>query len=126
MADYERRLIVPITEFSGRLFTKNQTLVAKGYDRIVIGGRGPYVEFSMGQIVLDSFHVPVDQQWRWNSSNSYYVEYRSKDDANVKLYYQMKLVDYADYKLNYFYITPFDLYLQDGRVLIEPLKRKKK
>lgn len=125
---YEDRLIVPINSANIKLFSKNKTLLITEYERIVIGGRGPYVECKFEQIVLQNFHIPPDQLWRTQvtlNNNAYYVEYRSNDKSNVKLYYQLKLVDYADYKLNLFYISPFDLYLDTGQVLIEPLRKKR-
>jgi len=35
-------------------------------------------------------------------------------DCDVKVYYQMRSVAYADYKIGYFYISPSDLYKVDG------------
>lgn len=37
-----------------------------------------------------------------------YVEWRTKDQSTVKLYEQSKTVDYADYKVGLFYISPLD------------------
>jgi len=33
-------------------------VLAKGYDRIEIGGRGPYIQFDESHINLDNFHFP--------------------------------------------------------------------
>lgn len=118
---YEERLKAPVVKTEIDLFTKSGLKVATGYERIVIGGRGPYVEFSDDQVVQTNFLVPEDQKWRFTSSNSYYNEYRTVQD-NVKIYHQKKTVDYVDYKIGMWYISPFDL-KTEGEVLIEPISR---
>lgn len=97
------------------LKTKNNTIVANGYERIVFGGRGPYIEFNRDQIIYEEFFIPKNQIYRLSDARIYYIEFRSNDDANVKLYYQMRHVAYADYKLGYFYISPVDLYTLEGK-----------
>lgn len=93
-------------------YTYDDTLIAVGYVRVVFGDRGPYVEFSTEQIVRAALVVPEDQRWRLtsNSPNFYYWEYRSRDSRNVKVYHQRKPVDYADYKVGMWYISPFELH----------------
>ena len=54
----------------------------------------------------------------------YYAEYRSNDDADVKVYWQKKAVDYADYRVGLYYISPFDLVDGDGHELILPLVKE--
>lgn len=119
---YEERLKVPVSGSLIPLFTKSGLKVATSYERIVLGGRGPYVEFSDEQVVQSNFIVPEDQKWRFTSSNSYYNEYRTIQD-NVKIYHQKKTVDYADYKIGMWYISPFDLNTESG-VLIEPIRQR--
>ena len=118
---YEERLRIPISKTTIDLFTKSGLNVATGYERIVIGKRGPYIEFTDEQILKDSFYVPVEQQWRFQHIDSYYNEYRTKRD-NVKIYHQKKLVDYADYKVGMWYISPFDLRTVNIFELVEKLK----
>ena len=119
---YEERLKIPVAGKTLDLFTKTGLKVASGYSRIVVGKRGPYVEFSDGQLSLDNFYVPEDQEWRFHSLNSFYEEYRTKQD-NVKIYHQRKTVDYADYRIGMWYISPFDLNSENGS-LIDPLRSK--
>jgi hypothetical protein len=83
--------------------------LAAGYTRVVIGKRGPYVEFSTLQVQWDSFIVPEDQKYRWNDARAYYIEYRSRCDEVVKLYLQKRTVAYADYRIGMCYISPFDM-----------------
>ena len=119
---YEERLKIPVAGETIDLFTKTGLKVASGYSRIVVGKRGPYVEFSDDQLSLDNFYVPEDQKWRFHSLNSFYEEYRTKQD-NVKIYHQRKVVDYADYRIGMWYISPFDLNSENGS-LIDPLRSK--
>ena len=110
-----------------RFETKSGLHVATGYMRIVIGGRGPYIEFLRGHLIWDSLHIPDDEKYRtehqW-TDRVYYVEWRTKDEGNVKIYDQKKTVDYADYKVGLIYISPFDLFVE-GEPVITKLDRKK-
>ena len=38
--------------------------IANGFERVVIGDRGAYIEFTDEQIVQDNIFIPDDQQWR--------------------------------------------------------------
>lgn len=113
--DYTKRILIPFAgDEATDFFTLDGTLVATGYSRIVIGGRGPYVEFDPRHIYLESLHLPELQEWRTSSSAAYYVEYRTTDKANVKFYHQLKPVDYADYVIGRWYASPFLLKTEQG------------
>ena len=100
------------------LYTKGNSIkVSDGYNRIIIGGRGPYVEFTDSQIVFKSFYIPKDQLYRLTDRRVYYIEMRSIDVANIKLYYQLQTVAYADYKIGMLYISPYDLYSFTGECM---------
>ncbi len=101
-----------------KLYTKTGLLVAFAYDRVVIGKRGPYVEFNWNHVMWKDFYIPDDQLYRINNGRVYYEEHRSMDEAYVKLYFQKKTVAYADYRVNKCYISPFDLYLSEKRPVI--------
>jgi len=105
-------------------YTPNGLEIAKGYIRVIIGERGPYVEFEERHITRENISIPKNQAWRVDHPNAYYVEYRSSDYCNVKIYEQKKTVDYANYKIGCWYISPFDMKSNKFLVLIEPLKRK--
>lgn len=125
MSDYARRLSVPLTGLSNiNLFTKAGLIIATAYERVVIGGRGPYVEFLPGQVVAESFHIPKEQEYRLTADYVYYVEYRSNCIANVKAYFQRRAVDYADYRVGHWYISPFDIVDTENIPLITPLREK--
>jgi len=121
MQDYTQRMILPLEGFDDILFgTKSKLLVARGYNRVVIGDRGPYIEFEINQIIFDNFNLIID------FSHKYYTEYRSVCESNIKLYLQLLTVDYADYKVGKCYISPFDLTSDKYAILITPLDRKGK
>jgi hypothetical protein len=104
------RFKIPIDGDSGiNFYTKVGTLLASGYIRIVIGGRGPYIEFESGQIVHKNIYIPSDVEYKLRNDFSYYHEYRSRDESYVKLYYQRMEVSYADYKVGKWYIDPLCL-----------------
>lgn len=98
-------------EFTGSLpiCTKAGIPVADSFTRIVHGGRGAYVEFDDVKNVF----IPDKEQWRLRSDRAFYVEHRTFD--GVKVYHQKKPVDYADYKVGKWYISP--LYLDDFEVV---------
>lgn len=81
------------------LYTYSGLFLLRGYERIVIGKRGPYVECKSSQIKMNVIEVPENQHWRFYNKNAFYLEYRTNDEAYVKLYKQLKEVDYADYQI---------------------------
>lgn len=130
MTDYESRLLLPIVNKipTVYLYSKSGERLATSYARIVIGGRGPYVEFLPTTIDWFNFQIPTDLIWKIESDSVDYVEYRSNKD-HVKLYLQKREVSYATYKIGFVYISPFELYfdptgLGNYTPLITPLKKK--
>lgn len=120
--DYRSRLKLPPDAIDdGReemnLLTKGGLHVATGFKRVVIGARGPYMEFTDEQIVNEAL--------RWERAGAYYTEYRTIDACNVKVYRQIATVEYADYKPGLWYISPFELAREDGETLIDPLPRRR-
>lgn len=111
--DYSKRLILPVEgQPDIRFYTGAGTLIAAGYERVVLGERGPYIEFRPEQLNYSVLVTPADQKWRHlpqYAGRAYYCELRSQDQANVKVYVQRKTVAYADYRIGLAYISPFDL-----------------
>ncbi|MFA5053178.1 MAG: hypothetical protein WC565_03930 [Parcubacteria group bacterium] len=108
MASYESRLRIPVFGVRVDLYTgKNNVLVAHSYRRVVIGDRGPYVEFRPDDLVAEVESVDTPH---------YY--YEGQIDG-VKVYRQRKRVSYADYVPGMLYLSPFELVLTDGRCVIE-------
>jgi len=106
------------------LYTKSDIL-AKGYNRIVIGKRGPYIEFEKQNFIsFSKLKIPESEEWRLINKNVFYIEYRTEMDY-VKVYFQKRIVNYADYKIGKFYISPFDLFIDKSEVIIEKRKGEK-
>jgi hypothetical protein len=122
--NYIERLKIPINGNNDLIFyTKSNIMLAKGYIRIVIGERGPYIEFERKNFIdFSKLQIPESQKWRLKNNNSFYIEYRSKD--YVKIYFQKRVVNYADYKIGKFYISPFDLYINNKEHIIDTLNKK--
>lgn len=123
--DYRSRISIPHDGSEDmKLFTESGEHVSTGYERIVFGGRGPYVEFRKRNMHKECMYLPEDLAWKMDESYAdkiFYYEFRTKEDY-VKIYFQKKTVDYADYKIHRFYISPFDLYDENGDVLIKKLR----
>jgi len=126
---YQNRLRIPL---EGNAYTRFETStgshVATDYTtRIVIGGRGPYVELLPGHLIWESLYILDEEKYRlehpWKDK-VFYVEWRTNDQSNVKVYDQKRTVDYADYKVGLFYIAPFDLFVE-GEPVITNLEKKK-
>jgi hypothetical protein len=126
---YQDRPRIPLEGNDHTRFETSTGLhIATGYTRVVIGGRGPYVEFLPGHLVWDNLHVPDGEKYRLDhpwKDRVYYVEWRTKDESNVKVYEQKRTVDYADYKVGLVYMPPFDLFV-DGEPVITELDRRRK
>jgi hypothetical protein len=92
--------------------TESGLIVATDYVRLVQGGRGDYIEFAPEHMCMANLIVPEDQQYRllpqWKD-RVYYFEFRTEDECNLKVYYQRRTVEYADYKIGMFYIAPHGL-----------------
>jgi hypothetical protein len=127
-ASYEERLRIPL---GGNEYTRFETgtclHVATGYTRVVMGGRGPYVEFLPGHLIWDSLQIPDEEKYRlerpWKDK-VFYVEWRTKDQSNVKVYEQKRTVDYVDDKVGLFYISPFELFVGGDLVITKVGKKK--
>jgi len=125
MTDYKERIKINHNSNNNfNLFTISKLHVATGYSRIVFGKRGPYIEFQKHHIIRENIYMPDDALWRIDNPNIFYYEYRTTKD-NVKIYLQYKTVDYADYKPDFLYISPFDLYDSSNAVIIQKLKKNK-
>ena len=121
--DYAKRLQIPLEgNDTTKFYSLNGQIIAEGYVRIVIGGRGPYIEFEPWMIYRNSIRMPEEEEYRLNDPNVYYLEYRSIDISNVKVYAQLKPVDYADYLPGKCYISPFDLKTKNG-IIIEKWRK---
>jgi len=108
---------IPLEGGKHKLYSANGLLLLRGYTRVVIGDRGPYIEATLDNINPLNVRIPKNQEWRVKDEEwmdkVFYAEYRSQCDSYVKIYWQMKTVSYADYKIGHFYISPSDLYMDE-------------
>lgn len=88
------------------LYFLDGTQFSIGYERVVHGGRGKYVELTKEQII-----VPLKS--KFNSvlpdeidEQPFYYYYLIPDGRIEKIYWQIKTVKYTDYKIGYYYISP--------------------
>ncbi len=90
--------------FKELIFLKDGSLFAKGYNRIVHGERGDYVEFEKNQIIptlISKFGNSLSE-----NLDIYYWWMIPKGNEYVKVYLQRKTVKYADYKIGKYYVSP--------------------
>jgi hypothetical protein len=114
MTDYANRLRIPLYGDSSREFySKSGILIARGYMRVCVGQRGPYVEFKRDNF-SENVLIPQDRK------HYYFNEFRTVKD-NLFVYHQLKVVDYADYRPGLFYISPFDLNSPRETAIIDPI-----
>jgi hypothetical protein len=92
------------------LITKSgKKITYYGYDRIVIGDYGAYIEFDADR---NDFYAPDAQKWRLDDtkySNIKYIHLCPIGDESVKIYYQLNPVKYAEYKPYKYYVSVFDV-----------------
>ena len=99
------------------LYFKDGTLFANEYERVVHGGRGDYVELTREQIkvqLVSKFKQPVPEEL---SNEEFYYYWLCPIGREEKVYWQCNLVGYADYKRNYYYISPKELIPFDNKEL---------
>jgi hypothetical protein len=87
--------------------TKSGIVIATDSTRTVVGGRGPYIEFSREQMVMDALRPITGLCPYHNQRHRYFYEYRTKDDTMV--YEQRRCVSYANYLVGMFYVSPEDV-----------------
>lgn len=94
------------------LYSLNGSLICNGYDRIVIGDYGAYIEFSSEQANKDLFIIAPGQEYRLEPryNNVKYIWLTVDDGSQIKIYYQKNIVSYADYKPHYYYISVYEAY----------------
>lgn len=96
-----------------QLFDLDENLLCTGYQRIVIGDYGAFVEFSEDQAATENFIIAPGQEYRVSeerfAAHIKYVWLTTKQGRRVKIYHQKKTVPYADYLVGYYYVSPFEV-----------------
>lgn len=88
------------------LYFLDGVLFATGYERIVHGKRGDYVELKREQIQVQlksHFNQKIPEEL---TNESFYYYWLEPEGRSEKIYWQINLVKYADYKRNFYYISP--------------------
>lgn len=103
------------------LFSPDGVLITTGYNRIVVGDYGAYIEFSVIQSNHNEFIIPQNQMYRLEDKYRSGIKYLwySTYKEDVKIYYQTRGVSYADYIPRMFYVSVFDvnpgvLFIEEG------------
>lgn len=95
------------------IYSRNGTLIAEKYDRIVLGNYGAFIEIDKNDIILSNLKIKEGQEYRIQdpkySEHVKYHWYTTKDESDCKLYFQQKRVTYADYKPGKWYISPYEI-----------------
>lgn len=104
MGDYDRTRYMQLWA-NGEVKTAGGSLIATSFTRVVHGGRGDYIEMDDSAVVRSSLRVPPDKRWKLRSRDVYYHEYRTVPD-NIKVYFQVREVKYADYRAGMWYVHP--------------------
>lgn len=96
-----------------KIYTNKGTLISEGYNRIVIGDYGAFLEFGRSMLVIENIRVKEGQEYRMKDPKYKnivkFVWLTSKDDSDIKIYYQRRPVSYADYRLGMFYVSPYEV-----------------
>lgn len=115
-----RRTIPKFLKIDGSddiLYNFSQTLIAHGYERIVIGDYGAFVEFNQEQANPKAYITKSGEEYRSTERYAPTVKYEwltTRDSSDVKIYLQRRTVPYADYKSGYFYISVFEVWACSG------------
>ena len=95
------------------LKTLDGTLLSVGYERIVIGDYGAFVEISPASIRKEALCCKQGQEYRYASERFAervkYLWMTVKDRSDCKIYLQKKTVTYADYVPGMYYISPYEV-----------------
>ena len=89
------------------LYFKDGEIFANSYERVVHGGRGDYVELKKEQILVNlKSHFNHELPDEVDLLSDFYYYWLEPVGRTEKIYWQIKTVKYADYKIGYYYISP--------------------
>lgn len=93
--------------------TLKGTEFASGYTQIVVGDYGAFLEIDGNQINKDVFQVQQGQEYRLidprYAEHVKYIWMTVPDGSSVKIYWQQRAVEYADYIPGMYYVSPFEI-----------------
>jgi len=91
----------------GPVYFKDGTFFANDYIRIVHGKRGKYME-----LLKDQIKIKLKPKYNCELPNNiignepFYYYWLEPENRTEKIYWQARLVNYADYKIGLYYISP--------------------
>lgn len=96
------------------LYTHNGIKIAEGFERMAIGDYGAYIEYDLAQVPKGmKYAIEPGQEYRklpnWRNRVKYIWYTIPNSDPHIKIYWQLRTVSYADYKIKKFYISPFEI-----------------
>lgn len=113
------------------LFSPEGLKLCNRYNRIVVGDYGAYIEILPEDIIHENIKVKDGQEYRdFDERYSKHTKYSwltSNDTSDIKIYFQKKTVDYADYVPGRYYISPYECsisrILDKGNDIIVPCEK---
>jgi hypothetical protein len=103
---YRSQLTLPLEGYKVDLYNDANTKIAVGYNRIVIGDYGAYVEISPEDMVLEN----IKPKWPGTPKRPVkYIWLETNDELETKIYLQKSAVKYADYQPGLYYVAPADI-----------------
>ena len=103
------------SNYSVPLYSSDGIMICKGFNRIVIGDYGAFIEIPPDKICQESLICKKGQEYRYQdgrySKNIKYLWLTTKDLSDCKIYLQKKTVAYADYRPDMYYISPYEVFL---------------
>lgn len=103
---------------AAQLRSLDGTLICEGYERIVIGDYGAFVEISPARVCKDNLCCKRGQEYRMSderfAANVKYLWLTTKDRSDCKIYLQKKIVSYADYQPGMYYISPYEVFKEES------------
>ena len=95
------------------LLSRKGTLISNGFERIVLGHYGAFIEIDKEDIYENNLILEPGQEYRMRDrkykNKVKYIWFTTKDESCCKIYRQTREVLYADYKINMYYISPFEV-----------------
>ena len=79
----------------------------------MIGDYGAFLEITGEQVNRDVIRVQPGQEYRLRepryAEHIKYIWMTVPDGSDIKIYWQQRTVEYADYKPGMYYISPFEI-----------------
>ena len=108
-----QRLNIPETNGHNIWLHDAGGLVLEGYERVVIGDRGAYIEFRDPSCQLLDGAVLVEDRP---------THQHLQTTTGTKVYWQKKTKPYADYRVDAFYVAADKMFLDNGMPAIATLR----